>query len=89
MKTHWFDLLFVEPPPDGLPGIVALVTVKGGFTPSLQLPVGQDAPICIGHQAVSGREVEMHVEELKAELDEIAKEAKRLDTAYHRRLKGR
>ena len=82
MKTHWFGLLFFEPPPEGVPGLLMYVWAKGAH--ERDTPDGRR--LCVGHQALTARELQGYIDGLKAELDAVAAEAKRRDAAYHRRL---
>ena len=83
-KTYWFDLLFLEPPLDALPGLQMHVEVKHRH--EIEAPDG-DIRLCIGHGAVRATELERYVGILKDELDAVVAEAKRRDAAYHAKLK--
>ncbi len=81
MKTFWFELLFYEPELGELPGLYMHIGVKGQ---QRTLPDGERA--CVGHEALRARELERYVKGLKEELDTIVTEAKRRDSAYHKKL---
>jgi len=84
-RTYWFDLEFLEPPLDDIPGLVMYVGIKHSNKRST--PTGEQ--VCVGHEALRAAELEGYVAQLRDELDSIVSEAKRRDADYHRRLRGK
>ena len=85
-STYWLDALVLEIPIDVIPAGPPRMYVEVKHHGTVKAPDGS-LRMTIGHEAVSGSELEGYVRLLKAELDKVVAEAKRREAAYHTKLR--